>query len=91
MLKTMTLLYTYLLLVNIAAFVMFGIDKYRAVHDRWRIPEARLLTSAVIGGSIGALMGMMVWRHKTLHLKFVLGIPAIILIQAAAAYMLFFR
>lgn len=91
MLKTMTLLYTYLLLVNIAAFVMFGIDKYRAVHDRWRIPEARLLTSAVIGGSIGALMGMMVWRHKTLHLKFVLGVPAIILIQAAAAYMLFFR
>lgn len=67
--------------INILAFIVYGIDKWRAAHGRWRIPEATLLGIAVIGGSIGALIGMKVWHHKTKHKKFVLGLPAILLIQ----------
>ena len=67
--------------INILAFIVYGIDKWRAAHDRWRIPESTLLGLAVIGGSIGALLGMKVWHHKTKHKKFVFGLPAILLIQ----------
>ena len=79
----------YLLLVNVIAFVMYGIDKRRAKKDAWRIPEARLLLVAAAGGSVGAWLGMKVWRHKTLHKKFRYGVPAIFLLQVALAlYML---
>lgn len=79
----------YLLLVNVIAFVMYGIDKRRAKKDAWRIPEARLLLVAAAGGSVGAWMGMKVWRHKTLHKKFRYGVPAIFMLQVALAlYML---
>lgn len=71
----------FLVSINILAFIVYGIDKWRAAHGRWRIPEATLLGIAVIGGSIGALIGMKVWHHKTKHKKFVLGLPAILLIQ----------
>lgn len=84
----MTYILIYLLLVNITSFVMFGIDKYRAVHKKWRIPESRLLTSAIIGGSAGAVLGMLVWHHKTLRPKFFLGVPAIIIVQTAIAFYL---
>jgi len=67
--------------INILAFIVYGIDKWHAAHGRWRIPEATLLGITVIGGSIGALIGMKVWHHKTKHKKFVLGLPAILLIQ----------
>ena len=67
--------------INILAFIVYGIDKWRAAHGRWRIPESTLLGLAIIGGSIGALLGMKVWHHKTKHKKFVLGLPAILLIQ----------
>ena len=67
--------------INILAFIVYGIDKWRAAHGRWRIHEATLLGLAVIGGSIGALLGMKVWHHKTKHKKFVFGLPAILLIQ----------
>ena len=67
--------------INILAFIVYGIDKWQAAHGRWRIPESTLLGLAVIGGSIGALIGMKVWHHKTKHKKFVLGLPAILLIQ----------
>lgn len=71
----------YLQLVNLAAFAAFGIDKHKARKNRWRIPEATLMGLAVIGGSIGALAGMYLFRHKTRHYKFTIGIPAILLLQ----------
>jgi len=71
----------FLVSINILAFIVYGIDKWRAAHGRWRIPEPTLLGLAVIGGSIGALLGMKVWHHKTKHKKFVFGLPAILLIQ----------
>lgn len=73
----------YLLAVNIVAFVLYGIDKYKAKRNKWRISEAALLTVAVIGGSIGAWAGMRLWHHKTMHKKFKFGIPAIIILQVA--------
>lgn len=71
----------FLVSINILSFIVYGIDKWRAAHGRWRIPESTLLGLAVIGGSIGALIGMKVWHHKTKHKKFVFGLPAILLIQ----------
>ena len=71
----------YLLAVNIATFLLYGIDKYKAKKNRWRISEATLLTVAAIGGSIGAWAGMRVWHHKTMHKKFKYGIPIIIITQ----------
>jgi uncharacterized membrane protein YsdA (DUF1294 family) len=62
---------------------VYGIDKYKAKKAKLRIPEATLLLLAVLGGSIGAWMGMKVWHHKTMHKKFKYGIPAILLIQIA--------
>ena len=73
----------YLLAINAVAFIMYGIDKYKAKKAKWRISEATLLLLAVLGGSIGAWMGMKVWHHKTMHKKFNFGIPAILLIQIA--------
>ena len=74
----------YLAAVNIVAFFLYGIDKWKARHDKWRITEARLIWIAVAGGSIGALLGMKVWHHKTLHAKFRYGLPAILILQIAA-------
>lgn len=81
----MNILLIYLLAANIVTFVVFGIDKYKAKRGLWRIPEASLLTMAVICGSIGAWLGTKVWHHKTLHKKFKYGIPLIIALQAALA------
>ncbi len=73
----------YLLTVNIVSFFLYGIDKYKAKKVRWRISEATLLMMAVIGGSIGAWIGMRLWHHKTMHKKFKYGIPVIIILQVA--------
>ena len=73
----------YLLAVNIATFLLYGIDKYTAKKSKWRISEATLLTMAAIGGSIGAWAGMRLWHHKTMHKKFKYGIPLIIIMQIA--------
>jgi uncharacterized membrane protein YsdA (DUF1294 family) len=77
----MKLLPLYLLTVNAAAFLLMLIDKQKAKKDKWRIPEATLMGFAVFGGSIGAWLGMQIFRHKTRHKKFVLGIPFIIGVQ----------
>ena len=74
----------YLAVVNVLAFVLFGIDKYKARHDRWRIREATLIGIAVIGGSVGAWLGMLLWHHKTQHLKFRFGLPLILLLHLSA-------
>ena len=78
-----TILIYYFLAVNIIAFIVYGIDKLKARKNLWRIPEATLLLLAVIGGSIGAWMGMYVWHHKTMHLKFKYGVPIILVAQVA--------
>ena len=77
---TEALLY-YLIAINIVTFLVYGIDKWKAKQGNWRISEATLLILAVIGGSIGALLGMKVWRHKTQHKKFKYGLPLILIIQ----------
>ena len=73
----------YLLAINIVSFFLYGIDKYKAKKGRWRISEATLLMMAVIGGSIGAWVGMRLWHHKTMHKKFKYGIPIIIIMQVS--------
>lgn len=73
----------YLLIINAASFLLMMEDKRRARKKLWRIPEARLLLFAALGGSIGSLAGMYTFRHKTLHLKFTLGIPLILAAQVA--------
>ena len=76
-------LFYYLIVINIATFLVYGIDKIKAKKGKWRIPEATLLLLAVIGGSVGAWLGMKVWHHKTLHKKFKYGIPFIVIAQVA--------
>ena len=73
----------YFLAINIITFIVYGIDKLKARKNLWRIPEATLLHLAVIGGSIGAWLGMRVWHHKTMHLKFKYGVPIILVAQVA--------
>ena len=73
----------YLAVINMVTFFMYGIDKWKAKKSKWRIPEATLLMMAVVGGSIGAWLGIKVWHHKTLHKKFRFGVPAIIIVQLA--------
>lgn len=68
----------YIAIINVIAFVLFGVDKWKAKHGSWRITEATLLDAAILGGSIGAYLGMKVFHHKTQHKKFVYGIPLII-------------
>ena len=79
----------YLLLINAAAFMLMLADKRKARKNRWRIPERTLILSAALGGSIGALLGMYTFRHKTKHLKFTLGIPAILIAQISLAIWIF--
>ena len=71
----------YLLVVNIAAFAVYGWDKMCAKRGMWRVPEKILLLLAFLGGSVGAMVGMAIFRHKTLHLKFRYGVPLILILQ----------
>lgn len=73
-----------LLTLNLLTFIIYGIDKFKAKKSKWRIPESTLLLLAVIGGSIGAWLGLQVWRHKTQHKKFYIGIPMILTLQVIA-------
>ena len=82
---TEALLY-YLIVINIVTFLVYGIDKWKAKQGSWRISEATLLILAVIGGSIGAMLGMKIWHHKTMHKKFKYGLPLILLAQIALIY-----
>ena len=82
------LILLYLLIVNAVSFLLMLVDKQKARRKLWRIPESTLLLSAAIGGSIGALAGMYTFRHKTRHLKFTLGVPAILVVQILAVFLL---
>ena len=75
----------YLLLANAVTFFSYGIDKCKAKKGKWRISEATLLLMAVFGGSIGAWLGMKAFHHKTMHKKFYIGVPTIIILQLALA------
>lgn len=72
---------SYLVLVNLLAIVLFGYDKYCAIKHKWRIPEKTLITSAIIGGSAGAYLGMVAFRHKTDHKLFQISIPLLLVAQ----------
>ena len=85
----MQLLIPYLLIVNAAGFLLMLADKYKARKNLWRIPEKTLMTVAIIGGSVGAYAGMQIFRHKTKHPKFYIGIPVILAVQLMlSAYMI---
>ena len=71
----------YLVIINIIAFLAMYIDKRKAKYGRWRIPEQTLLILAIIGGSIGAIAGMYIFRHKTKKLRFSVGFPVILILQ----------
>lgn len=71
--------------VNLVAFLLYGLDKQKARMNRWRIPESVLIGSAVIGGAVGAYAGMKAFHHKTRKAKFYIGVPVILVIRAALA------
>jgi len=83
-----TMILLYLLIVNAVAFLLMLVDKQKARKKLWRIPESTLLLSAAIGGSVGALAGLYTFRHKTRHLKYTLGVPAILLGQIVVVFLL---
>ena len=82
----MTALYLALAAVNLLDFVLMGVDKAKARRGAWRIPESTLLLFAILGGSVGGLLGMLLFRHKTRHAAFALGLPLILLAQLALAW-----
>lgn len=75
------LLLYYLLIINAAGFALMLVDKWKAKNNRWRVRESTLLLAAALGGSVGSLAGMYLFRHKTQHLKFTVGIPLILAAQ----------
>lgn len=81
----LTILAIYLVLINIAAFAAYGMDKRKAKRNEWRTPESVLLLLAAVGGSVGAYAGMQFFRHKTKHLKFTIGVPVIFIVQVVLA------
>ena len=80
----------YLLAVNVVTFWVYGVDKLKAKKGKWRIPESTLLLMAAVGGSVGAWLGMSLWRHKTQHKKFKFGVPAIFVVQMALSAYIYY-
>ena len=79
----------YLLVINIVAFAAYGVDKQRAIHKAWRIPEKTLLGLAVAGGALGALFGMHIFHHKTKHLQFNILVPICLIIWVVLLWSVF--
>ena len=84
---TRQLILIYLIAINVVTFFLYSMDKWKAKRSKWRISEATLLGLAVIGGSIGAWLGMKVWHHKTMHKKFKYGLPLILIVQIAIVFL----
>jgi len=87
----MEILINYIIIINALAFCVSGFDKYAAVHNYRRIPEKTLFLLAAIGGSLGIYSSMLLFRHKTRHISFMLGIPIIIAIQLALVWMFYLK
>ena len=85
------LILIYVAVMSLIAFAAFGLDKYKAKADKWRTPEKTLFILAIIGGGIGAFLGMRVFRHKTKHKQFVIGIPAIMIVQLILIGLLLYK
>lgn len=81
----------YYLIINVIAFLLYGMDKWKAKLGAWRIPEKTLLGIALFGGGLGALLGMQVFRHKTRHLTFQIFVPVCMLLHIAIVGLLIFR
>lgn len=79
----------YLIFINVFTFVVYGVDKRKAKKHLWRIPEATLIGLALIGGSVGAFLGMRLFHHKTKHVKFYVGVPAIFVIELVIVILFF--
>ena len=75
------LILIYTAVMSLIAFAAFGIDKYKATTNRWRISEKTLFLLAVLGGGVGAYLGMKVFHHKTRHKQFAIGLPLIMIVQ----------
>ena len=86
--KVILIITAYFVFVNLLGFALMGIDKRKAIKGAFRIPEATLFMVAIIGGSIGSMIGMYFFHHKTRHWYFVYGMPAILLLQLAAIFFL---
>lgn len=80
----------YLIILNLCGFLSMYTDKRKAMHHRWRIPEKTLFLIAISGGSLGSILGMQIFRHKTKHWYFVTGMPAILIIQLILLYKFIF-
>ncbi|MBR5795397.1 MAG: DUF1294 domain-containing protein [Erysipelotrichaceae bacterium] len=76
----------YFMIINLVGFVMMCVDKQLAIHHKNRVPEKVLFLIAIIGGSLGSILGMYAFRHKTKHLSFVIGMPVILIIQLVLVY-----
>jgi uncharacterized membrane protein YsdA (DUF1294 family) len=87
----MKLFLIYLAVVNLAAFALMGVDKRRAKRGAWRIPERTLFLPAILGGSPGAILGMQMFRHKTRHRQFMIGMPLILLVQLVIVGLLIWK
>lgn len=85
------ILLAYILIINLIGFTSMGIDKYKARKHLWRIPEKVLFTIAIFGGSIGSNIGMYIFRHKTQHKSFVIGIPTILVLQLILIVVILFK
>ncbi len=87
----MSFLTYYLLIMNFLTWVIYGLDKGRAKSGKWRIPERTLLILAAIGGSVGALIGMLMFRHKTRKAKFVILVPVLLVIHCVLVGIVVYR
>ena len=76
----------YFMIINLVGFVMMCVDKQLAIHHKNRVPEKALFLIAIIGGSLGGILGMYAFRHKTKHVSFVMGMPVILIIQLVLVY-----
>jgi len=85
------ILLIYVVLANLTAFILYGIDKRRAIRNKWRIPEKNLLLAAFFGGALGALWGMILFHHKTKKAKFYLTVPVLFVLQVVLFSWLFWR
>lgn len=79
----------YFFIINFWGFFIMGLDKHKAKNHAWRISESALFLTAILGGSLGSMVGMFLFRHKTKHLTFLIGLPTIFFMQLTGCFLLF--